>query len=334
VTRSTASITGIFVGAAISLAAVALALRWAGWQALLEALANASYLVLVPAAAIYLVSMVARGLAWRVLLGKRTSLFRTIAAMNEGYLLNNLLPWRMGELGRAILLGRRPRLTPVLVLSSIVIERLLDMVLAVGLLITLLPIALRVDWASRAALLGALATSGALGFLWVVMARPMLIERLAGRILGGGGRWRRAWASVRDALSIVVHPQHLLQAFGWMAVSWGLAAVEYWVVLRGFVPEAPFSWALFTLCVTLLGVAVPSAPGYVGVFEASAVAALAVFGVGSGSALAFAVILHALHFGVTTLLGALALGGEGETLAGVVRATRAWLGNAPTSTAD
>jgi uncharacterized membrane protein YbhN (UPF0104 family) len=71
-------------------------------------------------------------------------------------------------------------------------------------------------------------------------------------------------------------------------------------------------------------VAIPSAPGYLGVFEASAVAALAVVGVPSSTALGYALILHALHYGITSLLGALALAGEGETLAGAVRAARAW----------
>ena len=127
--------------------------------------------------------------------------------------------------------------------------------------------------------------------------------------------------------------KQMLTGLGWMAVSWGLAAMEYWLVLRAFAFEAPLPWALLALCVTLLGVAVPSAPGYFGVFEASAVAALALFGVSGGVALGYALVLHAMHFGITTCLGALALAGEGETLLGAARAARAWLARVDTGPA-
>jgi len=89
----------------VSAAALLLALRWPGWAALLAVLRQAGYFVLVPAAAIYLISMAARVLAWRVILGGRASLLRMLAALNQGYLIDNLLPWRMGERGRATLLG-------------------------------------------------------------------------------------------------------------------------------------------------------------------------------------------------------------------------------------
>ncbi len=309
----------------VSVAAIALAVSWAGWRPLVEALRGASYAALIPALLLYLISMTARALAWRAILGGRVPLMRLLAGLNEGYLLNNLLPWRMGEVGRAVLVGRRPPLSTSMVLSSIIVERLLDMILAVGLLLSLGGMVLRVAWATRAMMLGGAAVVVALAALLLVLWRPALIDWIVTHLPGGTARWGAIGSGVRNGLGVLRTPSDLLQAFAWMAVSWGLAAVEYWIVLRGFVPEAPPAWALFTLCVTLLGVAVPSAPGYFGVFEASAVAALAVFGVNSGAALAYALILHALHFGTTTLLGAIALSGEGETLGGAWQAARRWL---------
>jgi hypothetical protein len=316
----------VLIGLAISAVALILALRWAGWRPLLSALLDVNYAVLLPAAGIYLVAMVARGLSWREILGRRASLGRHLAALNEGYLLNNLLPWRLGELGRAALLGRRPGLSAPMVLSSIVGERLLDMVYAVGLLLAMAPIAFGSSWAPRAAALGGSALIAAVVALGVIAARPSLVERFLARLPGGLPRWGRPWEAMRDGLASLRRPGRFALALGWMAASWVLAGIEYWVVLRAFVPQAPLTWALLALCVTLLGVAIPSAPGYVGVFEASAVAALSVFDVPSSVALGYALVLHALHYGITTLLGALALAGEGETLAGAVRAARAWAG--------
>jgi len=312
----------------VSAAALLLALRWSGWAPLLAVLRQVDYFVLVPAAAIYLISMAARALAWQVILGGRASLLRMLAALNQGYLMNNLLPWRMGELGRAILLGRRPGLSPAMVLSSIVVERLYDMSLAVALLLALSPVAFGASWAPRAALVGGLAVILALGVLWLVLARPQAVEWMLRRLPGGLGRWQGLWENLRAGLASLRDARQLLAGFAWMVLSWALAGGEYWLVLRAFVPEAQATWALLALCVSLLGVAIPSAPGYIGVFEASAVAALAVFHVDSSLALGYALILHGLHFGTTTLLGAAALAGEGETLTGALRLIRSWTGGA------
>lgn len=312
----------------VSAAALLLALRWSGWAPLLAVLRQVDYFVLVPAAAIYLISMAARALAWQVILGGRASLLQMLAALNQGYLMNNLLPWRMGELGRAILLGRRPGLSPAMVLSSIVVERLYDMSLAVALLLALSPVAFGASWAPRAALVGGLAVILALGVLWLVLARPQAVEWMLRRLPGGLGRWQGLWENLRAGLASLRDARQLLAGFAWMVLSWALAGGEYWLVLRAFVPEAQATWALLALCVSLLGVAIPSAPGYIGVFEASAVAALAVFHVDSSLALGYALILHGLHFGTTTLLGAAALAGEGETLTGALRLIRSWTGGA------
>ena len=312
----------------VSAAALLLALRWSGWAPLLAVLRQVDYFVLVPAAAIYLISMAARALAWQVILGGRASLLQMLAALNQGYLMNNLLPWRMGELGRAILLGRRPGLSPAMVLSSIVVERLYDMSLAVALLLALSPVAFGASWAPRAALVGGLAVILALGVLWLVLARPQAVEWMLRRLPGGLGRWQGLWENLRAGLASLRDARQLLAGFAWMVLSWALAGGEYWLVLRAFVPEAQVTWALLALCVSLLGVAIPSAPGYIGVFEASAVAALAVFHVDSSLALGYALILHGLHFGTTTLLGAAALAGEGETLTGALRLIRSWTGGA------
>ena len=324
--RPIGGVARLLIGLAISGVALYLALRWAGWRPLLSALLDVNYAVLVPAAGIYLVAMVARGLSWREILGRRAGLWRHLAALNEGYLLNNLLPWRMGELGRAVLLGRRPGLSAPMVLSSIVGERLFDMAFAVGLLLAMAPIAFGATWAPRAAAIGGGALIGAIVVLGVAAARPALVERILERLPGGLQRWGRPWEAMRSGLGSLRRADRFLLAMAWMGASWALAGAEYWVVLRAFIPDAPFAWALLALCVTLLGVAIPSAPGYVGVFEASAVAALSVFGVASPVALGYALVLHALHYGITTLLGALALAGEGETLAGAVRAARSWAG--------
>lgn len=316
---------GLALGAAVSALALALALRWAGWRPLRDALAQVDVRFLLLGVAGFLASMMARVAAWRVLIARPIPFRRVLAALNEGYLLNNVLPWRMGEVGRAILLGRQPGLSTPLVLSSIVVERLYDMILAVGLMLIMLPVAAGAAWASRAAWLGAGVVGVALAGIGLALRRPERIEAWIVRLPGPQAAWQRLWASFREGLTVVETPGRVLVSFGWMAISWCLALLEYWAVLRAVIPAAQPSWAAFMLAATLLGVAVPSLPGYIGVFEAAGAAALSVFGVPPEQALAAALVLHGMVYSIASLIGAVALVQEGETLAGLYRQARGWL---------
>jgi glycosyltransferase 2 family protein len=319
---------GLLLGLAVSAAALTLALRWAGWRLLREALLRVDLRFLLLGVAVFVISMMARVACWRALIGRPVGFGRVLAALNEGYLLNNVLPWRMGELGRAILLGRQPGLSTPLILSSIVVERLYDMILAVGLMLVLLPVAAGAVWASRAAWIGAGAVGVALIFVGFALRRPASVEGWVARLPGPKPVWLRLWSSFRDGLAVLQTRRRLALSFGWMAASWALALLEYWVVLRAVLPDAQPLWAAFMLAATLLGVAVPSLPGYVGVFEAAGVAALSVFGVPPDQGLAAALVLHGMVYSIASLIGAVALALDGETLTGLYRETRDWLATA------
>jgi uncharacterized membrane protein YbhN (UPF0104 family) len=73
-------------------------------------------------------------------------------------------------------------------------------------------------------------------------------------------------------------------------------------------------WAILCLAVSSLGVALPSSPGGIGVFEGAVVGALAVFSLDSGTALAYAFTLHFWNYLITGLLGSYALAREGESI--------------------
>ena len=310
------------MGIAISAAALWVALRQTSLGSLNEALRGADYRFVGLAAVVYLLSMAARAASWKSILGHRASLKKLLGALNQGYLLNNLLPWRLGELGRAVLLGRHPGLSPTIVLASIAVERLYDMTLAVSLLLIMWAFVPQAGWMRQAAWLGGLVIAMAGLGVWLVLRRPELLRRVVARFPGLGSNWVTILDHLHLGLSAFRTFGSLMSSFGWMAFGWFLAALQYWLVLRAFFPSPGWSWAPFTLSITLLGVAVPSAPGYIGVFEGAAVLALGLFGVEPGSAFAFAVTLHGLNFGITTLLGAMAMAAEGSTLVSTVRAVR------------
>jgi uncharacterized protein (TIRG00374 family) len=319
------TLLGLILGLIISALALALAIRWSGWQQLRLALTEVDLRFVLLAVFVFLLSMMARAAAWQALLNWRFPYLRVISVLNEGYLLNNVLPWRLGEFGRAILLGRQPDASVLSVLSSILTERLYDMILAVSLLMVLLPFAADLPGARNTAFLLAIVVLILFAALFILVRRSPWVEKVLAQFPGGIDRWGPIWRQLRIGLRALEDRRVFRASAFFMIVSWALAGVEYWLVIRAVVPGVNLIWAYFMLTITLLGVAVPSSPGYIGVFEAAGVIALSVFHVPHAEALAAAIILHAMVYLVASGLGLLAMMTEGETLASLYVRVQGWL---------
>jgi glycosyltransferase 2 family protein len=313
-------------GLFISLLAIALLLRLTNWRELSQALALTDLRSLPVALLFYLLSMVLRGFAWSTLLQHKASLGRVILTLNEGYLLNNLFPFRLGELGRAFLLGQASNLSPLFVLSTIVIERAYDLAIASGLLLATLPLVLGVEYA-RPAAIGTLVLVG-LGLLGMFLAarHKDRVKQFLDRWAGNWGFFRHRLLprldSLLDGLGTLTHPVEFLLSVAFIAGSWLLGSAEIHILLNSGRLTTPFWWTGFVLGVISAGVALPSAPAAIGVYEAAAVGALALLGVPFSDALAFAILAHLMHVAVTGVIGTYALLRDGETLAGLYRKVR------------
>jgi len=327
--RKTAQIA---LGVVISLLALALAFRGADLTLMGAALREANYFYLIPSIALVIAGLYARALSWSIILGGRVPYGRVFDAMNEGYLLNNLLPLRLGEFGRAYLISRAGQVTAYEALSSVLVERIIDLIMAVVLLLAFLPFVPGLEAAQ-----GLVASSVALGLagivtlifvarhqVWLVALARRILDRLNWRWLHPA-RMEARLASFLNGLSVLQDARRALMAAFWSGVAWIAAAYSTYFLLLAFVPTATVPMAFIVLTVVALGGAVPSLPGGVGLFEAFVVGILAVFGVESSRALSFGLIFHAQQIAVTTLLGSLAMGREGETLGHLARSAQALL---------
>lgn len=260
-----------------------------------------------------------RARVWQTLLQGKAGYRDVFLTLNEGYLLNNILPFRLGEVGRAYLLGRKAKLDFWQVLPSVLLERMFDVVVAAALLLLTLPFIAGVSWAGQAAAgTGGLAVLGLAGVHLLARNQPRVtawLERL-------GGRW--TWvqrlvgghmAAFFAGLQVLTDPRLFLTALTWVLLNWAASILLYFVFLRAFFPQAPLLWAVFVLGAGSFGVALPSSPGAVGVFEAALVGALALLKVDPSPATAFAIIMHLSNYINTGLIGGYALLREGETLA-------------------
>ena len=311
----------ILPGLVISLISLGLVFYFADIKKLGEALRLADYRYVILSMLVTLFWLGVRGMVWRTLLQDKASYGAVFWSLNEGYLLNNLLPFRLGEFGRAFLLARKSRLEFWQVLSTVVIERILDLALAVSLLFSTLPFVVGATWAREAAVL--------LGFvaLYVLARNQECALRLFSRV---GQRWPilirlggNAVTSLLSGLGVLNDGTRFLRALGWVLLNWLVAIGQYFLMLNAFFPEAKLFWAVFSLGVASLGIAAPSSPGALGVLELSIVGSLSLFGLDASTALAMAITIHLLQYLITGALGAFALARDGESLIGLYRKLRA-----------
>lgn len=312
--RSPRTYIGILIGLSISAGALLLAFRWAGFGALKEAFTSINRDFVLLALITFLLSMFFRVFAWRVLLQGSVSIWRVFAVLNQGYLINNILPWRLGEFTRAILLGRRSDMTAQGVLASIFIERLYDILITLGFFAALIPFAVGFSGVSRSLSFAFGVIAVAALSIYIFLRFPSFVLRVVDFLPGGRERWEVHFDRFREGLSMIRNPRIVIMSLTLLLISWFLAGFQYWFVLRSVVAEAKIHWAFFMLTITMLGVTIPSSPGYIGVFEAAGVLALSTFHVREGQALAATLILHAMVYVISSTIGAFAFVGEGETI--------------------
>ena len=274
----------------------------------------------------------ARALRWRWLFPPGPRPPGIVPATMIGYMANNVLPLRAGEVVRIYAAARRLReaepLSPTqafwLVTATVVIERVLDsfaLVLILGVLVFLTPVPAPVEWAA-----GVLLAVDVIGVaLLVSVARaPDHGRRLVARLTQRWPRLERHALSLFDTglrgLDGIRTPAHALRIAAWTPVIWLLPATAAWAMLRAVHLELPFVAGWVVLAFVGVGISVPSAPGYLGVFHFAAKLALEVFGVASSTALAYALIYHASAVVPITLLGWLYLLREHVSLGEVRRA--------------
>jgi glycosyltransferase 2 family protein len=307
-------------GVLISLIAIAALFQLSNWEDISLAFTALQPLPMLAAFLLIVISLGTRAMAWVVLLERRATLSKAFFTINLGYLLNNLFPLRAGEIGRALFMGRSTGVSPLHVLSTIVIERAFDLAMAAILLLTTLPLALGMAWARPVAIITLVVVISGLIALYLVARNN---ERVLAWMQQLGQRWSFVEkqivpriGSLLNGLSVLKRPSQFFLSFFWIALSWALWVVVYWIMLLTIAPQAPFWWAIFVNAVLAMGVAIPAAPSALGVFEASIVAALAILGVTEG-ALGYAILMHIFQFALTGVFGFWALLQEGRSLTSI-----------------
>jgi len=325
----------IWIGIAVSSVCLYWAARGVDLASLAEALSRVHYLRLVPAFAVFVLGQVARAYRWRLLLYplEGIRLNRLFNVLNIGAMVNNVSPFRLGDVLKAYLCGELEQLSRARALSTVAVERIVDTLTIVVLLVVLIPfIALPVAVVRPALGVGLVAIVAVLLLLLVASHRERSLalfhSLLQRRHFPGREKVRGVVDSVVDGLASLGSLRTAAGVLAWSVVIWLGAALQFHLVMWATDLSLPFAAALTALCLTSLGMVVPSSPGYVGVFESLTIIALSLFGVGRDQALGYALVLHAFGYLVLGILGLAGLWVEGYSYAGLREVMRRTKGSA------
>lgn len=270
------------------------------------------------ASLVYFISFSFRAFCWYILLRQKVSYKVAFFTMGAGYLLNNIFPFRLGEIGRAVLLDDPKGVSGLSVLSSILVERMLDVFLAAMFMLLMLPRIFDGDLDQQLIVIALILAAIGLTVLF-------LIARFRNKISAWMAGWKTKskfimnWfqpkvIQLMEGLSIMDKPVLFLAAFGSLVLSWFLAFGQNFIVFRSIYPAPPFWWMIFVLSAAAFGAALPSAPAGWGVFEGVKVAAFALLGVEAELAFTLAIVVHLMAFVYASLIGLIGLRMQGEAL--------------------
>lgn len=277
-------------------------------------------------AALNLLALWLRARRWRYLFPPGARPSRLFNATLIGYMANNLLPLRAGEIVRVYVAARRGQRFWTTV-ATLVVERVLD-ALAVGITVAVLllvvPFPKELRWSAFLFMAFDLA---AMVVLAVIAVAP---GACAGVIRALFSRWRWGERRLLDVLSTMSEglrgirsARHLGPIVLSSVAIWLVLALSVWAAFQAARLSLPLAAAWTVLAFLGLGVSLPSTPGFVGVVQAATVLALALFAVPRAEALSVSLLLHAAQFIPVTLLGLVLLLVEHVSLGEAARAAGA-----------
>ena len=316
-----------WLGVAISAFFLWFVLRGLDLGAFWSEVAEANYWWLLPGVGVYLVAVWARAWRWHYLLRplKKIPTSSMFPVVTIGYMGNNIYPARAGEVLRAAVLKRREGVAISASLATIIVERIFDGVVMLAFIFVNLGELGRLSGGAglgasisiqQIAVWGTAAFLSALAVFLLAAMFPVraqaIFERLAGllperfrdHVIEIGGRFLGGLAALRS-------PLDALMVFLTSVVIWLLETGKYWFVMQAFDFEVSFFALMLMNGVVNLATTIPSAPGYIGTFDAPGIAVLEAYGVPSPLATSYTFVLHVALWLPVTALGAYYLAKEG-----------------------
>jgi uncharacterized protein (TIRG00374 family) len=321
------------IGLAVSIFFLWWSLRNVEWAEVASAMAQARLGPVLLAVVVATSTFGLRVFRWQLLLrtedGRPAPGLLLWHAVAMGFMANNILPLRVGEVVRAVSASQLSGVRLSAAVASLAVERLFDALTVVslmglGLLLAGIPPDTKivgVQLGGVVVVLGLLVAAG-LAASGLVLAFPAPMERLIRRLSPSprlGERLVGLLEGVRQGLSALKSPSRMLGVVLWSLAIWLLTGLAFYIMYAAFAIPVDLAGALLMQGLIMVGIAAPSTPGYLGVFEAPVVAVLSLYNVSSSVAVSYAFTYHFTTFIPITLLGLWSLARTGLGLKEIQR---------------
>ncbi len=324
-----------WLGVLISILFIWMALRGLRLDEFWGAVQKANYIWLVPGIAVYFVGVWVRAWRWHYLLGpiKKIPTKTMFPITTIGYMGNNIYPARAGEVLRAVILKRKEGVPVSASLATIIVERIFDGMVMLAFVFVNLPELAKLTGSSgfvgniqQAAVIGTGVFLGALVVFLLAAMYPHVtakaglwfIERLTPKRLHT--KIISIMNKFLDGLASLRSPFNVLMVFFTSVIIWLLETGKYWFVMHAFDFSVSFFALMLMNGIVNLATTIPSAPGYIGTFDAPGIAVLGAYGIDQATAAGYTLTLHVALWLPITLLGAYYLAREGIKWSDSIRA--------------
>lgn len=321
----------LWLGILVSAVFLWLALRGLELNTVWADIRAARYGWLIPGVLAYFVGVWVRTWRWDYMLRpvKHMPVSRLFPVVVIGYMGNNIYPFRAGELLRSYVLRRREGVAMSASLATVIVERVFDGLVMLVFVFVALPFTpIPSESVRSVVIIASVAFLGALLVFFGMAAMPgraySLVEWVGNRFLPGRVRPPLLDFTHRflDGLESLRNFRNVLMIFFTSIIIWLLETVKYWFVMQAFPFEVSFFALMLMNGVVNLATTLPSAPGYVGTFDAPGIAILTLYGVNESLAGAYTLVLHAALWLPITVLGAVYMVRQGLGWSDFTRATQ------------
>ena len=300
----------VIAGLVFSALLVYLSVRGIDFQGVAEGFRTIHYGYVPPTLALLFLMQVLRSYRWGLILSPLAKIdqFSLFSVTSAGFLAIVAIPARLGELARPYLITKKSDLKMSSAFGTIIVERVLDsltVLVIAGSVLFFIPLP---PWLVRASVLFLLVTLALLAVMILMILKQeaslrimtLLIGKLPARYAEGLNRLIRHFL---QGFRIMVNPALLASVAGLSLLIWLIDVLAIYLLFLAFGFQLPVTAAFVLMIILIIGIAIPTAPGFIGNWHYFCILGLSLFDVPRTDALTFAIIYHALSIGIVIILG-------------------------------
>ncbi len=300
----------VIAGLIFSTLLVYLSIRGIDFRGVAEGFRTIHYGYVPPTLALLFLMQFLRSYRWGLILSPLAKIdqLSLFSVTSVGFLAIVAIPARLGELARPYLIAKRSNLKMSSALGTIIVERVLDSLTVLVIAVFVLFFIPLPPWLVRASVLFLLATLALLAVMILMILKQeaslrilaTLCRKLPARYAEGLNRLVRHFL---QGFRIMVNPALLATVTGLSILIWLIDVLAIYLLFLAFGFQLPAAAAFVLMIILIIGIAIPTAPGFIGNWHYFCILGLSLFGVPRTDALTFAIIYHTLAIGIVVILG-------------------------------